>query len=408
MPSDTPLIPGPGGDQGTGNPLSTPVRGGRSFAPRYQSRYRNDGMTEAQGLAELRRRRGDAPPPAGTEPAQPGQLRARPAAPAPPAQEAPYSPLSTVLDDLPGEITATPGAVAPPAIGPFPGASTSDPVFDLTFQGQPAHVSLSELIRGYMRQSDYTTKTQQAAEQLRQAQAAAQQFNAARATLEARLPGILAGFGGEFDKPVDWNKLAAEDPIGYTQKDARFKTYQLALAEAANLKELREREDHARKLETQRAGHEFLMSVLPGWRDPATRQQLQALQSAHLRAVGFTPAEVAANELLDPRYIIILEESRRFRAVVAAHPELLRTATVRPTPPARRGDMPQAMGGNGRFERQPAAVAGVGDAERRWQELPTRSGAGAREAAVSLIAARRAAANGQGANPLAPLRGRRR
>jgi hypothetical protein len=396
-------LPGPGADQGDGAARSTPLRGPRAFAPKFESRYRNEGISEREGLAELQRRRGEAP---GSE-AQPTRLRSRPSGPALPAdQGGTFSPLTSVLDEA-GDLTA-PQATAPDATstGPFmpqPGPP-GDPVFDLTFNGQPQRVALSELIRGYMRNSDYTTKTQANAQQLRQAQEAVAAFTNARVALEARLPSLIAAYSGEFERPVDWVKLAAEDPIGYAQKDARYKQFQAAVKEQRDLAELRGREDLMRKQEMRRLGHEFLMAVLPGWRDPATRQQLQLLQTQHLRAVGFTPEEIEQTELLDPRHIIILEESRRFRALVAAHPELLRSPSMRPVPPARRGDMPQPMAGNGRLDRQ-SPQAGAGDAERRWQELPVRSGAAAREAAVSLIAARRHSANG--ANPLAPLRGRR-
>jgi hypothetical protein len=406
-----PALPGAGGDQGAGRPLSSPVRGGRTFAPEFQGRYRNDGLNEAQGLAKLRQRRGgEAAPPPGE--ASPGPaLRTRPSGETLPLDPgpAPYSPLTTVLDDLGPPIV--PGAAPSPGAGGGPlapgPALPNDPIFDLSFNGQPQRVALSELIRGYMRHSDYTAKTQANAAQLRQAQEAVTQFNKAREVLEARLPSIIAAYGGEFDKPVDWVKLATEDPIGYAAKDARFKQYQASLQEQRNLAELRAREDHTRKSEMRRLGHEFLMSVLPGWRDPATREQLQQLQANHLRAVGFTPEEIEQTELLDPRHIIILEESRRFRALVAAQPELLRSGPLRPTPPAQRGAMPRPLQGNGRFERQSAAQADGGDAERRWQELPVRSGAAAREAAVSLIAARRRAGNAGGVPPMAPLRTRR-
>jgi hypothetical protein len=413
-----PALPGAGGDQGAGNPQTTPLRDGRKFAPSFQRSYRNDGLTESGALAKLRERRGVDP--GGADPGAGGgaggapALRQRPSGPVLPAEPpaaVPFSPLTGILDEpAPGLPTPAPGPTPGPApagggLAPAPPVP-GDPIFNLTIGGQPQQIALSELIRGYMRHSDYTTKSQQNAAQLRQAQDAVVAFTKAREALEAKLPSIIASYAGEFDKPIDWVKLASEDPIGYAQKDARFKQYQAAVTEAAQLKDMREREDFNRKQEMRRLGHDFLMAVLPGWRDPATRQQLQLLQTQHLRAVGFTPEEIEQTELLDPRYIIILEESRRFRALVGAHPELLRAGGMRPVPPVRRGDMPQPLPGNGRFERQPAAAVDAGDAERRWQELPSRSGAGARDAAVSLIAARRRATT-SGANPMAPLRTRR-
>jgi hypothetical protein len=392
--SDPPRLPGPPGQQ----PLSpSPTGGGarppREFRPRLIGRERPGGMTESEALAELRRRRtgSSAPSPGPTAPApamQPWQ---------PPAQGA-FSPLT-------GAVGPPPGVDRAPAALEFqPGPlSSQDPFFDLVVQGQPQRVALSELIRGYMRQSDYTAKSQQNAEQLRVAQQAHQAFDAARVQMEQRLPQLIAGFGNEFDRPIDWEKLAREDPIGYAQKDARFKAYQIARAEQAHLAQIRANEETSRKMEMKRLGHEFLSQVVPGWSDPVTRQQLVGLHNQHLREVGYTPEELDQIELLDPRQIVILEESRRFRALVGAHPELLRE-TPRATPPARR-EMPSATGaGNGRgFDRQPGNGQ-ASELQRQWDEMPDRTGANARELAVQLIGARRRASGTGSVAPLRPTR----
>ena len=384
-----PALPGPpaGGDQsGAATPGTTRAR---TFQPQRVATFRKDGISTNDAMAEIARRRANAPSArdvqAGRVPRQPAPTRA----PEPVDDGVPFSPLQTGIDAAPPAPRpgSRPAAVEPHPLAPAP-QLPNDPVFDLTIGGAPARVALSELVRGYMRHQDYTSKTQQNAQLLKTAQDAHLAFDSARKALEARLPGFLASFGDEFAQPIDWVRLSREDPIGYTQKDARYKAYMAAQTEQQNLVTLRNNETQLKKEEMKRLGHEFLSAVLPGWRDEATRKELQRLQLAHLRQVGYTDPEIDQYEMLDPRQVVILEESRRFRAIVAAHPELLRPQAdaLRPQPPPQR-----ETGSNGRQPRLPQAEVAAGEAERIWQEMPERTGARAREVAIDLIGARRRA-----------------
>ena len=377
-----PAIPAPAGGADQSGVASPGATRARSFQPQRVATFRRDGISQNDAMAEIARRRTGAPgAPAARQP-RPAEL--------PPDDAGAFSPLQLEVDATPPALPAPRAASAQPDTHPLaPGPSLpGDPIFDLTIGGRPARVALSELVRGYMRHQDYTAKTQANAAQLKQAQDAHAAFDAARKTLEARLPAVIASFGDEFAQPIDWAKLSREDPIGYVQKDARFKAYHQAQQENQNLATLRSNEDLLRKAEMKRLGHEFLSSVLPGWRDPTTRGQLQKAQLEHLRMVGYTDPEIDAYEMLDPRQVVILEESRRFRAIVAAHPELLRPQAdaLRPqAPPVRE------LGSNGRQPREAPAEIAAGEAQRRWNELPEHSGGRARQAAVDLIAARRRA-----------------
>jgi hypothetical protein len=295
----------------------------------------------------------------------------------------PFSPL-TGLATPPQPQPGTPA----PQPGPQPGL-VGGGLVELVINGQPTQVTLDELRRGYMRQQDYSAKTAAAAEQLKLAQTAHAQFDAVRVGMEQRLPQLIAGMADEFSQPIDWVKLAREDPIGYAQKDARHKQYIAAQQEQTNLRELRLREENNRKLEMKRLGHDFLAQVLPGWADPVSRGQLQALQTQHLQQVGYTPAEIEAYEALDPRQIVILEESRRFRVLVQAHPELLRTPEMHPENPQARGVVPGAMPGNGLLSSRDGGAIEESTAQQNWEAQRDQGGRQAREAAVSLIAARR-------------------
>ena len=403
-------LPGPGG-QGAATPGTT-----RVFAPTRVGSMRMPSISERGAIEEIHRRRmGQTPqsvprddgtagrlPPARDQ--RPGPRRADPATtraapletPAaietrPPAGEG-YSPLSALLADATEARIGTDWPAGPaPAPAFIPEA---DPTFTLTIAGQPRAVALSELARGYMGATELQTARARADEQLRQAQEAQGQFTRAREALEQRLPLLIAELSEPDGKPVDLLKLAREDPIGYAQVAARREMRKDAEAELTRLRDVRVREETTRKQQIVALGHQFLARVLPGWADAGTRQQLVAAQAAHLRECGYSQQEVDTAEMLDPRQIIILEESRRYRAVVRAYPDLLRQDQPRPRPPQAR-ETPRALPGNGRLaERVNApASARLADAERAWVDLGAREGAQARQTAITLIGARRAARN---------------
>lgn len=382
-----PALPAPSGAPAAPGP--------RQFKPTHQESrpFLPSNQEDAVArIAERRRARRGGPPAPAPDPA------ARPEVdPATvlgvPQPAAPFSPLTGITFETPPATGPAPGpAPAPqPMTMPVPQPGlVGGGMVEVLINGQTVPVTLDELRRGYLRQQDYSAKTAAAAEQLKQAQTAHAQFDAVRVALEQKLPQLIAGMADEFSQPIDWVKLAREDPIGYAQKDARHKQFLAAQQEQRNLAELRAREDHNRKVEMRRLGHDFLARVLPGWADPVTRQQLQAAQTLHLQECGYTPPEIEAYEALDPRQIVILEESRRFRVLVKQHPELLRLPEMHPENPQARAVTPAVLPGNGLLaDRDPGATT-ESTAQQNWEATRDQGGRAAREAAVSLIAARRA------------------
>jgi hypothetical protein len=111
----------------------------------------------------------------------------------------------------------------------------------------------------------------------------------------------------------------------------------------------------------------------------------------HLQSVGYSPEEIANYEALDPRQIVILEESRRFRQLVAAYPDLLRTPQMHPEHPQARGATPQVLGGGGLLSTRDPALNEETAAQQEWDQARDRGNRRqSQDAAVALIAARRA------------------
>ncbi|HSQ91559.1 MAG TPA: hypothetical protein VLM19_05245 [Nitrospiraceae bacterium] len=157
-------------------------------------------------------------------------------------------------------------------------------------------LSLKELQQGYLRQSDYTKKTQELAkqraeaqEQVRQAtQVSVKQYSERLDQLQAALVKTVAPELAN----VDWNKLATEDAFEYVRLSNRARqvndVLQAIQAEKTQTSNsLKEQEEKA-KSETWAKSVEILQRDIPDWGEPVAKRLAKAAQDA-----GFTNDEVA-------------------------------------------------------------------------------------------------------------------
>lgn len=151
--------------------------------------------------------------------------------------------------------------------------STEEPGFvDIEIDGKQYQVP-AELKDGYLRQADYTRKTQETAEIKRHAEAikaeAEAALNVSQEVLEARafklnLDGQLKQF-----QEVNWDQLEAEDPIGAQSAWRRFQQLQQQ-AEKVNGYLNTQQAQRAEQVERETANRlretaEFASKSIPGW-----------------------------------------------------------------------------------------------------------------------------------------------
>ena len=176
-----------------------------------------------------------------------------------------------------------------------------------------------ELVKGYMRQKDYSRKTAELARQREAAQKEAQEAIAQRAQaldqkyqeaeriiMETAIPG--------FEK-IDWNTLARENPAEWA---AKFQSYQNVQARLTAIRTERQhqaesfaREQQSLMLKQAQEAVEALQTKIPGWSDETYRSILKAAQQHY----GFKTQEVGA--ITDPRAIEVLHDAMQYRALKA-------------------------------------------------------------------------------------------
>lgn len=199
------------------------------------------------------------------------------------------------------------------------GADDSEPetVFQLD---DGTEVDLDELKRGYLRQSDYTKKTQEVAEQRKQVQTVNEQYAKAQEVLAENLDLAirvvepqLADLAG-----TDWDALAREDAYSYAEKRAQFDQAQSRynkLMGAAQQLVQEQKAANQQKLQTQlQSEGQKLQMAIPDFADPTKAKALKSQITEYAMAkAGLSENE--AKGITDHRMIVLLNKAMQFDAL---------------------------------------------------------------------------------------------
>lgn len=173
-----------------------------------------------------------------------------------------------------------------------------DPQELIDVQGRK--VTLEELKRGFLREADYTRKTQEVAEQRR---AAEREITLARQA-QKQLQDQLAQWATAADREPDWNRLAQEmDPREFNQTRVKWEAHQRRKQEAADLYRQIQAEQHQQTLAQQT---QTLLESVPEWKDPQVAQR-EAMDLIGFAAnYGFSQQEIAG--VTDARIVRLLRD----------------------------------------------------------------------------------------------------
>lgn len=220
-------------------------------------------------------------------------------------------------------------------------------------------VTLSELKRGFLRQADYTKKTQEIAEQRQQAvqafQAVEQHNNVVAEHLHMAL-GVLEPQLAELAH-TDWDTLAQTDAYEYAEKRALFDQaqvrYQRLTAAAQQTVAQAQQQKQLKQGEYLRAEQQKLIMALPDLADPKVGPKLsREIKEYALAGVGLSPEE--AGNLTDHRLVVVLNKARMYDQLLSAQenagkrklsksPKRVSSAGTPPTKSERRGKETQAL-----------------------------------------------------------------
>ena len=205
-------------------------------------------------------------------------------------------------------------------------------LYAVTVDGEEVGVNLDELMRGYSRQSDYTKKTQQIAEEKKQMEALRNQWQneishaqsernqyveALNQVVQQSMSGLeeYAGF--------DWATLKEEDPLEYVTKRDEFREKKERIQgmqqEQARLQHQQQAE--MKQAYTQAVHQEVqkLSEIIPEWSDPESRKKMSSNIKEYALSSGYTQEEI--NSLIDHRSVIVLDKARKYDEMQKANPK---------------------------------------------------------------------------------------
>ena len=196
-------------------------------------------------------------------------------------------------------------------------------LYAVTVNGEEVAVSLDELLSGYSRQSDYTRKTQEVANDRKQMEALQQQYNSEVYQIQQErqqymdaLTNIIAGQGSEIEKfsNINWDELREQDPIEYVttreqyrEAQERIQSMQYQQAQTAQVQQAQMNQARHQMLKVERGK---LVEALPEWDQPGTQKELADTLQTYAKTQGFTQEELT--ELIDHRSILVLLKAHKY------------------------------------------------------------------------------------------------
>lgn len=216
-----------------------------------------------------------------------------------------------------------------------------DPEYDIPIGDKSEKVRWSELKNGYLRQQDYTRKTQEVAEQRKTLEAELTANRAKRDQYDAVLADIAKRLGSEDGErsEAEWNNLRASNPAQYAQD---YTDYLRRQNQRQAVRQEQQRVAQERNTEQQKAlatyvegERQKLVAAIPEFGDPAKAPALlNSIRQFAKDTFGFSDAEL--NMAYDSRIIrgmyMAMNAQKAQASIPAAKAKLAAAPTLKPGP----------------------------------------------------------------------------
>jgi len=199
-------------------------------------------------------------------------------------------------------------------------------VYAVTVNGTEQEVTFDELIKGYSRQSDYTKKTQELAEERKGIEAGRDQYNTELAGLQQErkqyvdaltqvIQSSMAGL--ETYGNVDWPALKEEDPIEYITKRDEYREMQERVRSQQHTMQIEQQKQAAQMYEVKKQllhdEHSKLVEKVPEWGEPDSQKAMAIGIRDYALEQGFSAEEISS--LVDHRSLVVLMKAQKYDAM---------------------------------------------------------------------------------------------
>lgn len=206
---------------------------------------------------------------------------------------------------------------------------TEDEEAEFLFEVDGQELSADELRKGYLRQSDYTKKTQSLSEQRKEMENLTQQYGSQLQQIQAERQQYIQHLQALSENQdttkfnIDWDRLRLEDPLEYVTKRQEFQEAKekaeefKTRAKQANARTAAEEEQKwAKVVEDEKIK---LLAALPEWGEPDSQRQLATELRSYAQTQGYQELEI--DSLADHRSFLMLRKAMLYDQMQNANPK---------------------------------------------------------------------------------------
>ena len=225
--------------------------------------------------------------------------------------------------------------------------SNASEVVDIEFDGKPYKVP-AELKDAFLRQADYSRKTQALTEERQQAHEIARGAAEERALYANHLSRLVQQLDMQADpfRNINWQQLAETNPGEWARMREAHSDYEGRLSKAVEAQQMVQAQAEQADQQSQQQQliweRRILAEKLPQWRDAKTRQSESAQISEILAELGFADHEIGG--VMDHRSVLLSHlalDGKKYRALMAKRSKQPQASTP---PRAIRGGTSQTQG----------------------------------------------------------------
>jgi len=213
-----------------------------------------------------------------------------------------------------------------------------EPLYAVRVNGEEQEVNFDELVKGYSRQSDYTKKTQELAEQRKQLEDGTQKYQLELEQIQHERQQYLSVLQGYIEKNsglekfgnINWEELRDFDPMEYVSKREEFREAKEKIQEAkGQYEEAQSKQEVTNRQSYQEAlnkEHASMVAKMPDWGVPEKQSKIAQNLRTYAETQGFSAEEL--NSLIDHRSLLVLTKAMEYDRLKSSNPKAKKVKNV--------------------------------------------------------------------------------
>jgi hypothetical protein len=245
--------------------------------------------------------------------------------------------------------------------------------------GTEEDVTEDEAYNGYLRQKDYTQKTQATAAEKKAAAEEARQAREKRGLYSAQLDQVIQAMDSVVPQEPNWVTLRATvTPEEFAQTWADYQTFtakrNAVIAEQKKVIAETDADFKKQVGEFQQQEVAKILEVIPSWRDPKVAQtELEAI-SAYAQSLGYAKEEI--NNVIDSRVILGWRKAMQWDRLQAAKPgietKLKGKPGIKTAPPGSPAGKPPVVSAESKARKALRSSGSIDDAASLFKHVIAR------------------------------------